>query len=122
MAKILEWCSCRHPRVTRGLLGLYAAALVAAIFIGGYATGSLVTWSDAGQVITQQREDYRQPVADPAYIRQHDAVGPRASHVGGEADGTSRLDDDRARVRQMDAISRHRRREPSRSEVCERDA
>ncbi|WP_144630278.1 hypothetical protein [Bordetella genomosp. 13] len=63
MARMLEWCFGWQPRLTRWLLALYALALVVAIFIGGYATGALVAWSDAGHAIAQQREDYRRSLA-----------------------------------------------------------
>ena len=59
MAKLFDWCHCRHPRVAKYLSWLYALALVAGIFGGGYAVGTLVSWSQASSVITQQREDYQ---------------------------------------------------------------
>lgn len=70
MEKLHEWCLCRHPKLARVLRNIYAVMLVAAIFGGGYALGSLLTWKTAIVAIAeqvdanhQQREDYRQALA-----------------------------------------------------------
>lgn len=70
MEKLHEWCLCRHPKLARVLRNIYAIMLVAAIFGGGYALGSLMTWKTAIVAIAeqvdanhQQREDYRQALA-----------------------------------------------------------
>jgi len=58
--KLFDWCQCRHPRLARMLQVLYALVLIACIFGGGFATGSLLAWSNAGQALSQTRADYRQ--------------------------------------------------------------
>lgn len=57
---LFDWCQCKHPRLARALQVLYALVLVACIFGGGFAAGSLVAWSNAGQALAQTRADYRQ--------------------------------------------------------------
>ncbi|CAM3570416.1 hypothetical protein BOFL111202_12470 [Bordetella flabilis] len=59
MAKVFEWCACRHPRLAHWCRAAYAFGLVLAIFGSGIAVGSLGAWSRAQQVITAQREDYQ---------------------------------------------------------------
>lgn len=59
MARLFKWCACRHPRLAHWCRVAYAVALVGAIFMSGAATGSLVAWSKAQDVIKAQREDYQ---------------------------------------------------------------
>lgn len=70
MEKLHEWCLCRHPKLARALRALYAVALLATIFGGGYSLGSLFTWKSASVALSEQaevnrlqREDYRQALA-----------------------------------------------------------
>ncbi|SAI70456.1 Uncharacterised protein [Bordetella ansorpii] len=91
MARMLEGFAGGHPRLTHGLLALYALALVLAIFVGGYATGSLVAWSDAGHAMAQQREDYRRSLA--ALTDKTIGAARQAADAAGDVQAAGRIED-----------------------------
>lgn len=82
--KLFDWCRCRHPRLARALQIAYAVVLVACIFGGGFAAGSLVAWSNAGQALSQTRADYRQALDTLA--RAVDRAAGQTAAAAGKAE------------------------------------
>lgn len=77
MEKLHKWCLCRHPGLARWLRGVYALALIACMFAGGFAAGSLNAWTSAARSMELQREDYRQAL---------DAVASAVGRAAGTAE------------------------------------
>ncbi|AJF00166.1 hypothetical protein [Pandoraea apista] len=83
----------RRPSITANLCGTSRRAIL-----------RFSSSAEAVEFGTETRgRAIQKPISNPTHIRANDAVGGRTPDVGGEANGACGLDDDRPRLRPMDA-------------------